>query len=656
MTPQYERCGDIVWLSKGEARIFAFKCLHCEHQTTVFRSFKEHLIAAHSEELRKLDAKEESVETKTVCNTIDTTLECQQEMHKQEAHREEAHKQEAHREEAHKQEAHMQEAHMQEAHKQEAHMQEAHKQETLVEVEVQRTSSQSKPAVIESELDLDAAWQAQFDASSNSSSNSDSDSDSDVLDTATDMPEFWLQEQPVMLSLIEQLESARPLWDNTMLEYRNYKRRGELCDQIAHQLNEQYQLQLKCQEIADYAKKLRAAYAQEQRRLQQQLGDPEAVAVSATPAAWYYQRLSFLANSVRQRRSSNRAAADDAAAAALPVPQLTHEQNIKFIELYRRSQPIWDMQDLSCRLRHARLAAKQQLLQLCRSELPQAQKLEPAQLQRYIKHLRKTYAQEKLRRLECERGGSAYTPNIQCYQQLQFLDAHLAPFRCTECDQMLHSVDGYKMHCAQHKGRLPFICPVCQRGFARSDNCTIHLRRHTQNYQLECAECGKRFANTTDLHVHRRQHTGEKPYCCDVCGQRFATCSFFVRHRRRHQQRPKGKCHLCGKTFYEVSVLNDHIKGHLNVRDKQCDVCRKCFTSAKYLRQHKEIHAANKRYVCKICSKGFAQYAGLSGHMKSHGTIVRGRPKAQPSPSPTDNNPGTFPDDLTHWDSLSESL
>ncbi|XP_030566184.1 zinc finger protein 82-like [Drosophila novamexicana] len=610
MAPQYERCGDIVWLCKREARIFAFKCLYCEHQTTVFRSFKEHLIAAHAEEMRKFDAKEESVETKTVCNTIDTALECQQEMHKQQA---------------------------------------------SVEVEVQRKASQSLPAAIESELDLDAAWQAQFDASS-SSSDSDSDSDSDVLNTvAGDMPEFWLQEQPVMVSLIEQLESARPLWDNTMLEYRNYKRRGELCDQIARQLNEQYQLQLKCQEIADYAKKLRAAYAQEQRRLQQQQGDV-ADAVAATPAAWYHQRLSFLANSVRQRRSSTRAAADDAAAAALPVPQLTHEQNIKFIELYRRSQRIWDMQDLSCRLRHARLAAKQQLLQLCRSELPQAQKLEPAQLQRYIKHLRKTYAQEKLRRLECERGGASYTPNIQCYQQLQFLDAHLAPFRCTECDQMLHSVDGYKMHCAQHNGRLPFICPVCQRGFARSDNCTIHLRRHTQDYQLECTECGKRFANTTDLHVHRRQHTGEKPYCCDVCGQRFATCSFFVRHRRRHQQRPKGKCHLCGKTFYEVSVLNDHIKGHLNVRDKQCDVCRKCFTSAKYLRQHKEIHAPHKRYVCKICSKGFAQYAGLSGHMKSHGTIVRGIPKAQPSPSPTDNDPGTFPDDLTQWDSLSESL
>ncbi|XP_064536468.1 zinc finger protein 768-like [Drosophila montana] len=617
MASQYERCGDIVWLCKREARIFAFKCIHCEHQTTVFRSFKEHLVAAHAENMRKPDAKVESVETKTICNTIETVSEGQP--------------------------------------------QEIHKQQATVEVEVQRKASQSLPAAIGSELDLDAAWQAQFDTSSSSSS-SDSDSDSDLLDTAPgDMPEFWLQEQPIMLSLIEQLESARPLWDNSMLEYRNYKRRGEVCEQIARQLSEQYQLQLKCQEIADYAKKLRAAYAQEQRRLQQQLGDADAdadadnvaVAVAATPAAWYYERLSFLANSVRQRRSGNSARSG---AGALPVPQLTHEQNIKFIELYRRCQRIWDMQDLSCRLRQARLAAKQQLLQLCRSELPQAQKLEPAQLQRYIKHLRKTYAQEKLRRLACERDGAAYAPGIQCYQQLQFLDAHMAPFRCTECDQILHSVDGFKMHCAQHKGRLPFICPVCQRGFARSDNCTIHLRRHTQDYQLECAECGKRFANTTDLHVHRRQHTGEKPYCCDVCGQRFATCSFFVRHRRRHQQRPKGKCHLCGKTFYEVSVLNDHIKGHLNVRDKQCDVCRKCFTSAKYLRQHKEIHAPNKRYICKICSKAFAQYAGLSGHMKSHGTIVRGirKERASPSPSPAGNNPDTFPDDLSRC--LSESL
>ncbi|EDW29674.1 GL14945 [Drosophila persimilis] len=297
------------------------------------------------------------------------------------------------------------------------------------------------------------------------------------------------------------------------------------------------------------------------------------------------------------------------------------DQCLKLIDLYRQCSGTWDMQDLSCRMRHVRLAAKDKLLALCRVEL-QIPSLDPSLLQRYTRNLRNAYQQEKMRRIQCEResgGGVAFTPRCRYYAQLRFLEPHVAPFQCDLCEQLLNSVDVYKVHRAGHDGSLPFVCPTCGRGFSRSGNCTIHLRRHTHDYQLGCEDCGKRFATTSDLQVHRRSHTGERPFCCDICGKRFSTRSFFERHKRRHDQRPRGKCHICDKSFFEQSVLNDHIKGHLNVRDKECDICHKTFTSCKYLRQHKEIHNPQKRYICKICTKGFAQYAGLSGHMKSHG-------------------------------------
>jgi len=320
---------------------------------------------------------------------------------------------------------------------------------------------------------------------------------------------------------MEQYKEASLLWDMGMLEYRNYKRRGEACEQIARHLNTQFNLQFKAQHIADYTKRLRSAYAVEQRRLERNEDD--------IPPKWYYEQLSFLCNSVRRKRASRvtQKVSDVVVDATLPVPQLTEEQNVKFIELYQRCNRLWDMQDLTCRLRHVRVEAKKTLLQLCRNELQLS--LEPAQLQRYIKHMRKAYGQEKSRRFECRRKGIAYTPRGHYQQQLQFLEEHMPPFQCKQCDKLVNSLDQFKIHCAEHDGSFPFICPFCKRGFARSHNCIMHVRRHTQDFHLACKECGKRFANTSDLQVHRRQHTGEKPYCCDVCGSRFSTCSFFER-------------------------------------------------------------------------------------------------------------------------------
>ncbi|KAM8719110.1 hypothetical protein ACLKA7_011768 [Drosophila subpalustris] len=584
MPPHYERCGDIVWQCKREARSFAFKCIFCEHQSTAFRDFKVHLESEHLGQLG-LDLKQEPIRRKALRSH-------------------------------------------------------ENKQKALIKTDQLETETTAKLSMMEFQTDplkksgvLSAAVKPDFEPDPDSEpmldilSNSSSDSDTlmDSPETGpTDSSHFWLRQHPIMLSLIEQFKETRLLWDMGMLEYRNYKRRGDACDQIARHLNAQFGLQFKGQEIADYTKKLRSAYAEEQRRLERN--------EDAVPAKWYYEQLSFLGKNVRRKRCSRMLQKGSnkigvVLDAMLPVPQLTDEQNVKFIELYKSCNRLWDMQDLTCRLRHVRVEAKKTLLQLCLRELQVP--LEPAQLQRYIKHMRKAYAQEKSRRFECKRKGLMYTPRGRFQQQLQFLDEHMPPFQCKQCNELLSSMDRFKVHCAEHDGSLPFVCPFCKRGFTRSDNCIMHVRRHTQDFILACKECGKRFANTTDLQVHRRQHTGEKPYCCDVCGSRFSTCSFFERHKRRHEQRPTGKCHICDKVFYENSLLNDHMKGHLNVRDKKCDVCNKSFTSAKYLRQHKEIHAPHKRYICKICGKGFAQYAGLSGHMKSHGTTVRGVTKEE---------------------------
>ncbi|XP_030381494.1 zinc finger protein 836-like [Scaptodrosophila lebanonensis] len=644
MPPAQHRCGDIVWQCKRHVRSFAFKCVFCSHYTTsTFRDFKGHLEAEHLDRLRDFETEESqqkqsalppslssgrrsSRSTSSGVKLCDPVLQMQNNtfVNKVALGTPEL------------------QTHLPmldpgsssdlvdfpsdplENISLHGFLSTNEDPEPDIDIEMSEFNVKGidaefykapKEELEESEsaagLEAELDW---FESNDSFTTLEDATEDDDEL--PADTKHFWLREHPIMFAIIDHYKKARPLWDVRMVTYRNRGRRNVTCEQIADKLNAQFGLRLECEDIVIFVNKLRAAYYREERRAQ------SSTAITSD-LPWYYDHLNFLKDGEKQRgkRGKRGTKALTSKGSALPVPQLSHAQNRALIEIYRRCNRTWDMQDLTYRLRHIRQQANDNLLQLCRDELKV--QINPKQLQRYIYRIRYAYTQEKTRQLQCERDGRPYVPICPYYKQIQFLEQHVGPFKCEVCEAVINGVDGFKVHRSQHDGSMPFLCPICQRGFSRSGNCTIHLRRHTQDFHVSCDQCGKRFATTSDMQVHRRNHTGEKPYCCDVCGQRFRTSSFFDRHKRRHEQRPKGKCHICGKHFFEQSVLNDHIKAHLNVRDKVCDVCQKAFTSAKYLRQHKEIHAAKKRYMCKICGKCFAQYAGLNGHMKSHGTTMR---------------------------------
>ncbi|KAH8354853.1 hypothetical protein KR084_012185, partial [Drosophila pseudotakahashii] len=577
--PPYQRCGDIVWVLKRQTRTFAFQCIYCQDsRTSTFKDFKLHLESQHPE----LFQDDEKEDIKPLLRHGTRTLRSGGAAGDQEVVITPKEEEEDPLDTG----------------------------EELLPKEQQNDSDyQVDQEVDEEEQEEDTLLEwPESDSQSITSLQSTVASFVPVFqDTPpTNTSHFWLLEHPIMLAFIDQLEQQRQLWDLGMLTYRNYRHRSKACEKIADGLNVQFGLKLSGQEIASHVKLLKAAYCKEKLRLDRTTQPP------ATPE-WYYERLAFLAKSQRRQRQAKMLGDD---AELLAVPHLNHAQNLKLIELYRQCSANWDMQDISCRPSHVRQAARDRLLELCRTQMEMS--LEPSQLQRFIRRLRTTYHQEKVRRLKNEQEGKRFSSRSRYYEKLSFLEDHMAPFRCDLCGELVNSVDGYKMHRAKHDDSQPFVCPTCGKGFAKVGNVTIHLRRHTQDYHLSCEECGKRFATTTDLVVHRRSHTGERPYCCHICGGRFSTVSFFKRHKRRHEQQTVAKCHICGKGFFERTVLRDHIKGHLNVRDKECDVCHKRFTSAKYLNRHKEIHAEHKKYPCKICGKGFAQYAGLRGHMKSH--------------------------------------
>ncbi|XP_016986983.1 zinc finger protein 492-like [Drosophila rhopaloa] len=556
--PQYQRCGDIVWICKKRTRTFAFQCIFCQDsRTTTFKDFKLHLERQHS----ALFQGEENEDIKPVLEN--EILDNRDQEAVPTAKEEDPLASQV--EEQIKMEEFLSEDDAQE-------FQGDHEEDTLLEC-------------LESDCDSIESLQASKEVQ--------------TPPTITDLSPFWLLEHPIMLAFIAQLEQQPLLWDLGMEGYRNYRQRSKAYEKIAGGLLDQFGLKLTEQDIASYTNQLKYVYNKEKLRLEQ-ITDPP-----ATPT-WYYQRLHFLVKSLGGQGQ--------------PLG-LHHAQNLKLIELYRQCRANWDMQDMSCRLNQVRRAAKDRLLELCRSELHIP--LDPSQLQAFVRRLRSTYRQEKARQLKSECEGKEFCSRSRYYEKLKFLEQHMAPFRCDLCHKLINSVDLYKIHRAKHDGSHPFVCPTCGKGFYKVGDCTNHFRRHNPDYHLSCEECGRLFANTADVTNHRRTHTGERPYCCHICGRRFLASTCLKRHKLRHEQRRVAKCHICDKGFYTRSELRDHINAHLNVRNKECDVCHKRFTSARYLRRHKEIHAEHKRYLCKTCGRRFAQDKSRKAHMKTCRVLIK---------------------------------
>ncbi|XP_017121795.1 zinc finger protein 431-like [Drosophila elegans] len=565
--PPYQRCGEIVWKWKRQARTLAFQCIFCQDsRTTTLKDFKLHLDTQHPEFFPK-------------------------EKPKQKPQQEQGQEKEK-----------------------EVDKNPLLEQRTIRgrDEEPVTSAKEEDPLATQiiEQIKTEESSQEEFLSATDSESQGDqeedtllewpeSDGQAQTATKITDLSPFWMLEHPIMLAFINQLEQKPELWDVDMVSYRKSWRRNKAYAKIANGLNDQFELKLTAQEIISYVNQLKDAYAWEKKRLEQ-FTEP-----TASPK-WYYERLHFLAKSLRQDRYAE----------ALTVPFLNHAQNLQLIELYRQCSACWDKQDISCRLRRVRQAAEDRLLELSRSELEIP--LEPSQLQNFIRRLRSTYHKEKARQLKCEREGKEFCPRSRYYEKLQFLEQHMAPLQCDVCQMVMNSVDGYRIHRANHDYSQPFACPTCGKGFYNIASCKSHLRRHTKEYRVSCEYCGKRFVHKSDLKIHRRSHTGERPYSCHICGVRFSTTTILKGHQRRHEQRPVAKCHICGKGFFERSALRDHINGHLNVRDKECDVCHKLFTSARYLRRHKDIHAEHKQYQCKICGKAFAQYEPMRAHRKAH--------------------------------------
>lgn len=298
---------------------------------------------------------------------------------------------------------------------------------------------------------------------------------------------------------------------------------------------------------------------------------------------------------------------------------LRFEQQLQFIDIYRKYASLWDVDHPDYRSANYRNIAMQSMLEEVNLTM-QPLKVSLEELEKTLHQMRKDFSAEKLKRLSDKAHLSVHskTMSLMVYEKLsEFLAVNLGPFRCENCRHLCKTYDQYKIHKSKHDGALPFICTLCGKGFQMPGNLTIHIRRHRQDFPYSCETCSKSFATSTEVTIHMRSHTGERPYNCETCGKTFKTWSFFDIHKRTHLNQSNFHCPICDKSFYERNRFTDHMNVHLNIRKHQCEHCGKGYTTISNLKKHQELHSHTKKYKCPSCGKSFAQFASLRWHTKS---------------------------------------
>ena len=199
-------------------------------------------------------------------------------------------------------------------------------------------------------------------------------------------------------------------------------------------------------------------------------------------------------------------------------------------------------------------------------------------------NLHKEYAHRDLKCQHCEKQFDT-VKKLKDHERRHLRDKE--GFPCSQCDRVLKTSSGLKLHRAKHTGQYKFCCDVCGRGFMSKAILDEHMGRHTQEKRYTCDVCGKMFVFNSTMRIHRRWHDNPLPYKCKICGQKFRHTSLLSVHRRRmHTGERPYKCPYCALTFTVSNCLKRHVVLHTGAYPYFCEPCNKGFTTKQKMAVH----------------------------------------------------------------------
>ncbi|XP_019757245.1 zinc finger protein 91 isoform X3 [Dendroctonus ponderosae] len=246
-------------------------------------------------------------------------------------------------------------------------------------------------------------------------------------------------------------------------------------------------------------------------------------------------------------------------------------------------------------------------------------------------------------------------------------------YECKECNKILTTYSGLKVHLRRHTGSDLSKCKHCDKSFTKKS----HLNRHLHSHGIvsgkskikgdkkirECEFCDRKFKYKKSF-VHHMQvehgmsdvesDTGEKTEQIEILTNSNESKNNGENGDMSMENNPENSelddimekienedmelggddelnlkrkmkvhtCHVCNAGFARVNHLSRHMTLHRAVLTHKCDRCEQAFYTEDLLKQHIEQQHINKPYVCTTCNKPFSRGEHLIRHLKLHQEVT----------------------------------
>ncbi|XP_049318210.1 zinc finger protein 189 [Bactrocera dorsalis] len=456
-----------------------------------------------------------------------------------------------------------------------------------------------------------------------------------------------IKDRKMIQFLIDSYRRNTFLWDHRHPQFRDRSKRQHFLDWIVMEFKRRFNLSLAKDAVTRKWDNLRTVYKRECNRM--------SLENTNISTLWYFKDLHFLNRFYGGNQKMTEAVVKETVYRRRSSALWNDVSTMKLLSMVEQYPCFYNKYNIDYRSKEKRGEALQKMA----AELQKMIEVSTIQISKRISQLRFDYSKQKQERLLCEQNNKVFMPTYSYYDQMQFMDADIAPFKCEFCPVIVQSPRELDTHLNTHQPEGTYACNICPVSFLDVDQLNQHKQIHTptsKEVKYWCDLCTASFRTKEVYDEHMRRHNDElllpslaniphagndmgmaenensllhmdnseydDGYSCDICGKSFTNMVYLNAHRAQHtspSERPF-RCDYshCGRLFPTRQSMLEHARQHYSDEEFKCDICGKTFKSLKNLQNHKQIHDAIKRYVCKICGSAFAQAAGLYLHKRRH--------------------------------------
>ncbi|XP_036342986.1 zinc finger protein 721-like [Rhagoletis pomonella] len=451
-----------------------------------------------------------------------------------------------------------------------------------------------------------------------------------------------IKDRKMIQFLIDSYRRNTFLWDHRHPQFRDRAKRQHFLEWIVMEFKRRFNLSLAKDAVTRKWDNLRTVYKRECNRM--------ALENTNISTLWYFKDLHFINRLYGGNQKMTEAIVKETVYRRRYSALWNDVSTTKLLSMVEQYPCFYNKYNIDYRSKEKRGEALQQMA----TELQKMIDVSTIQISKRISQLRFDYSKQKQERLLCEQNNKVFVPSYTYYDQMLFMDADIAPFKCDFCPVIVQSPRELEVHLSTHQPEGSYACNVCPVSFSDVDQLNQHKQIHAPTHKevkYWCDLCTASFRTKEVYDEHMRRHNDElllpslaniPPlgsedgnslmkmenndydgcYSCDICGKSFANMVYLNSHRAQHTNASDRsyRCDYphCGRLFTARHSMMEHARQHYSDEEFKCEICGKSFKSLKNLQNHKQIHDAIKRYVCKICGSAFAQAAGLYLHKRRH--------------------------------------